>query len=186
MLGEYSALALNQNSTFEVSTTPWSALGGASIARSSNYAYRGYWSLLITPSPGGVERSISGMSGIPGAGEPGGFVPADPGAPGASTAPGAQSEAVPVTAGYQYTASAQVMAPWGWNGITANLAWQNAGGTIVSVTTGTAYTVPMGAWIQVQTSAFAPAGAGVTQAAMQITFTGTPGPPVDPCTPTRP
>jgi hypothetical protein len=92
---------------------------------------------------------------------------------GVTAGPGAISERCAIPAGATVTGSARLYCPAGYaTGATAAVFWYDASGAFLSATTGSAVPLPAGAWAAVTVSGTAPGGA--RQAALVISFAGTP------------
>ena len=155
ILGEYSALPLNSNSSFATAPARGRRSAARTLSVSTDYAYQGTQSMLITP-PVVPETEIGGVGAgnysTPGLGIPGRDVPGFPGPEGTITVSvGATSgiNTTPATPGFMYTASAWLMIPYGW-AAQVNLGWWDGSGNNLGFEYSSAeVTVAPGVWTQV-------------------------------------
>lgn len=138
--GPINLLTANQ-ADLEAGTTGWQALSNCALAQSATQAWNNLYSLALTAS------SAATMT--------------------ATTLPGVA--AVPVTAGYQYAASAHFRADAGASArqVGVNIAWYDSGGALLSTSTGTTIADSTSAWTRVGIVATAPVNA--VYAAVQAT-----------------
>lgn len=121
------ATLLNPNPYFEADASDWSALGGASVARSSAYAHEGRWSLEVTPD---------GVTGNPGSDSP--------------------AAGIAVTPGVYYTISGWLYSPTGYGGGGGiRINWADSGNILISTNTRVDL-LPAGQWVYRILTAVAP------------------------------
>lgn len=134
---------LNTNPYFEVDASGWSA-SGATQGRSLVQAHEGVASLLVTPD-------------------------------GVTAAGGVTATRVAVTGGMPYVAQFWVYSPGGWSDLRPAVDWYTAavGGTFISTSLGSGFSVPAGVWTLLSVPYTAPATAG--GAAVRARHGGTPG-----------
>jgi hypothetical protein len=146
--GENAGSFLNSNWDFESGVTPWAdhngAGGSAGIALSASSAFAWSGSQSMLMLPDGATASA-----------------------------GAISEKCAVPSGATVTGSARLYCPAGYaTGAKAQVNWYDASGAFLSTATGATVPLPAGGWAQVTVSAAAPGGAA--QAALVISYAGTP------------
>lgn len=141
---ETSGLTLNANPLFESSSTDWTGINGATVARSTTYSHQGSASLQVNGN--GTTAT-----------------------PSARTVAGAA-----VTVGNTYTGSMWVYCPAGWaSGANAVIDWRDSGNTTtVSSTIPAATALTAGVWTQLTVSGTCPAGAAL--ALLRFRIVGTP------------
>lgn len=138
--GPVNLLSANQ-ADIETAITGWQAASNCALAQSGAQAWHGVYSLALTAS------SAASMS--------------------ATTTPG--TGGVPVTAGYQYAASAHVRAAATSRQVGVNIAWYDSTGNLLSTSTGTTVADSTSAWTRIGVQATAPTNAAYAAAQVAVT-----------------
>lgn len=129
---------------FETSPTGWQAASNCTVPVSAAHAWYGVQSMAMTAT------SAASMT--------------------ATTTPG--TGAVPVTAGYQYSASAHFLAGSAGRQVGVNIAWYDSSGSLLSTTTGTTVADNTSTWVRASVTGAAPASAAYAAAQATVVSAG--------------